>query len=89
MKKLLVKNLDINLERDDIFCFGGHNGVNHFFLLLMIPKAKEFLIINPLDKSDTLDCAAKVITWFNICFGCKKQAQRRLMQQKTTRQNAK
>ena len=27
----------------------------------MIPKAKEFLIIDPLDVSDTLDCTAKVI----------------------------
>ena len=56
-----MKNLDVNLERDDIFCFGGHNGINHFFLLLMIPKAKEFLIIDPLDMSGTLDCTAKVI----------------------------
>ena len=62
MKRLLVRNFDINIYKEDVFCFGGHNGANHFFLLLMIPRYKEFLIIDPLDSSHAKECSAKVIS---------------------------
>ena len=61
MKRLLLKNVAIDLDKDDIYFFGGHNNSNHFFLLLMIPRYKEFMIIDPSESDTAIECSAKVI----------------------------
>ena len=60
-KRFLLRNLAIDLDKNDIFFFGGYNNSNHFFLLFMIPRYKEFIIIDPSESDTAIECSAWLI----------------------------